>query len=110
MKTVYAIASARTIKYLTGAKAGQISHTFGYKSHWDETLKKFIEYFNTREEADNYLEQQLDHYLNTNTIDGNSWKLATRSLGAFAVKNEWGKNTKRLTVDCMNIAVLIIED
>jgi len=110
MRTVYAITTARTIKHITGRRAGQISHTFGYKSHWDETLKKSIEYFNTREEADDYLEQQLDGYLNISTTDGSQWKLATRSLGAFAVSIEWGKSTKHVTVDSMNLVALIIED
>lgn len=110
MRTVYAIAKVRTIKHITGTRAGQISHTFGYESHWDETLKKSIEYFNTREEADDYLERRLDGYLNATPCSDTPWKLTTRSLGAFAVSAEWGTSTKHLTVDSMNIVALIIED
>jgi len=110
MKTVYAIVTARTIKHITGARAGQISRTFDYKRHWNETTGESLEYFDTREEADDFLEQQLNDYLNTTPTNGSSWELATRSLGAFAVKSEWGKSAKHITVDSMNIVPLIIED
>lgn len=110
MRTVYAITYVRTIKHITGALAGQVSSTFDFKKHWDEKLKKSVEYFETREQADNYLERQLDGYLNTTPQGGGYWKLATRSLGAIAVQCEWGRSTKHIAVDSMNIVPLVIED
>ena len=111
MKTVYAIASARTIKYLTGAKAGKVSHTLEIKKVWDENKKLYSFGFDTIEEAVEYMNKRKRSYLSqVDQFDRPEWELVTDCHpGYFVVKSTWGKKSKGETIDSWNIVPLVIE-
>ena len=50
MKTVYSIASARTIKHLTGVRAGKVSHTAEIKKVWNKEKRAYVVGFDTIED------------------------------------------------------------
>lgn len=111
MKTVYAIASARTIKYLTGARAGKVSHTAEIKKVWDEDKKRYVVGFDTIEEAVEYMNKRKRSYLDrADQFNRPSWELVTDCHpGYFVVKSTWGEKSKGETIDSWNIVSLVIE-
>jgi len=111
MKTVYSIASARTIKYLTGAKAGKVSHTAEIKKVWDEKNHLYVVGFDTIEEAVEYMNKRKKSYLSqVDQFDRPDWELVTDCHpGYFVVKSTWGEKSKGETVDSWNIVPLVIE-
>jgi len=106
MKTVYSIASARTIKHLTGARAGKITNTAEIKKVWNEEKHTYVVGFDTIEEAVSYMNKRKESYL----ASGNDWKLVTDiHPGYFVVKSKWGVKSKGETVDSWNVVPLVIE-
>jgi len=106
MKTVYSIASARTIKHITGARAGQVSHSAEIKEVWNEEKHAYVVGFDTIEDAVAYMNERKESYL----TNGNGWELVTDiHPGYFVVKCAWGKKSKGETVDSWNVVPLVIE-
>jgi len=111
MKTVYSIASARTIKHLTGARAGKITHTAEIKKVWNEEKHTYVVGFDTIEEAVSYMNKRKESYLNqTDPFDRHEWELVSDCHpGYFVVKSKWGVKSKGETVDSWNVVPLVIE-
>lgn len=111
MKTVYTIAIARTIKYLTGARAGKVSHNVEIKKVWDKDKKHYVVGFDTLEEAVEYMNERKRSYLNqADQFDRPDWELVTDCHpGYFVVKSTWGEKSKGETIDSLNIISLVIE-
>ena len=111
MKTVYSIASARTIKYLTGARAGKVSHTAEIRKVWNEEKRAYVVGFDTIEEAVEYMNKKKESYLNhTDPFDRHEWELVSDCHpGYFVVKIMWGTKSKGETVDSWNVVPLVIE-
>ena len=107
MKTVYSIATARTIKYLTGARAGKVSYTTEIKKVWDEDKKSFVVGFDTQRDAIKYIIHKYESYVSSD----DKWKVCVQNLmlGHFVVRNEWGKKSKGETIDSWNVVPLVIE-
>ena len=106
MKTVYSIASARTIKHLTGARAGKVSHTAEIQKVWNEEKRAYVVGFDTIEEAVTYMNKRKESYLTS----GNGWVLVTDiHPGYFVVKSEWGVKSRGETIDSWNVVPLVIE-
>ncbi len=112
MKTVYAIASARTIKYLNGPRVGKDSHTAEIKKVWDKDKNCYVVGFDTIEEAVEYMNEKKEHYLSqVDQFDRPEWwELETDCHpGCFVVKSTWSEKIKGETIDSWNIVPLVIE-